>query len=134
MNMTNTLKREGNLRCMYDKNGYIGVLTISGDLTPECSQELNMRLKKAMNDADFVVVNLDQVTSVDPDCCTLFCMASRMAYTVNKRLHLGCAKPELPIVASFRCNLSLSSAELNECDTHCFWLNQRSDNDCVEMR
>lgn len=122
MNDSELSKQTRQFSCTYDKNGYVGVLSVAGVLTADCLQEINMRLIDSMMDADFVVVNLEQVSGMDADSISLFCMASRTAYMVNKRLHLGCARPEHHIAASRVCSLNFSEIKRHGCDTHCFWL------------
>lgn len=123
MNKRELSKKTSQVSCAYDKNGYIGVLTVAGVLTPDCAEEISARLRDSMTDADFVVVNLDQAT-IDSDCFSLFCLASRTAYSVNKRLHLGRATPEQQLAASQMCSSNLSKAARHDCATHCFWLDR----------
>ncbi len=112
----------GRFNCVYEKKGYIGFLTVFGVMTPGCNQELNMRLKDSIMDADFVVVNLDQVTRFDSDCYSLLCIVARMAYNENKRLYLGRATSEQQIAAVQMCSLNDSKAAQHDCAKHCFWL------------
>ena len=112
--------------CVYDKQGFIGVLTIAGVLTTDRLQEIHRRLIDAMVDTDFVVVNLDRASNVDGDFFALFCMAARRAYNENKRLHLGRATPEQQIAASKMCTSNFSETERQDCAMHCFWLDQYS--------
>lgn len=127
MNDSRTARQAPLFSCTYARTGYIGVLTIGGDLAPDRLQEINRRLIDSMVDADFVVVNLDRVTSIASDCFTLFCMASHSAYSLNKRLHLGQATPELYIAASRICSSNFIKTGHHDCTTHCFWLDQTAE-------
>jgi anti-anti-sigma regulatory factor len=132
MNKSELPKTPSQINCAYNKNGNIGVLTIAGILATDCLQEINQRLIDSMVNADFVVVNLDRVTSIDSDCISLFCMASHTAYRLNKRLHLVSATPELRAAASRMCSPNFNKVAQHDVATHCFWLDQTAETDTMQ--
>jgi ABC-type transporter Mla MlaB component len=127
VNTSRLVNKASQFSCAYEKNGHVGVLTVSGVLTPDCLPEINMRLRDSMKDADFVVVNIDKVVSIDAEIFSLFCISVRMAYSENKRLHLGHATQEQQTAASRMCSSNFSEAARHDCAMHCFWLDQTSE-------
>jgi hypothetical protein len=122
------LSREASpCRCEYRKRGYVGSLTITGILTDECLQEINVHLQRAMTGSDFVVINIDELHGMSDEFFSILCAAARTAYNGNKRLHLGRATSEQQIEASYMCSSKVSRSELPGCAAHCFWMNQTAE-------
>jgi len=113
-------KEPSQFSCVYDKQGFIGVLNIAGAVTPEYLREFNKRLLDALEDTDFVVVNLDKTSCVDTELFSFFCVAARRAYANNKRLKLGRMTPEQRSVVSKMCISNVSVSDRCECKTQCF--------------
>jgi len=120
--MDNLVKNPGKFSYSFDKNGFIGVLTFGGVLTKDCFWELCMTLIETMKDNDCVVVNLDQVGRIDASCLSLFCMISRSAYLMDKRMNLGCVRPEQKMACSLACSLHMNGTKQQGCAARCFWL------------
>ncbi len=126
MNKIGLSKPSKRFNCAYDKNGYIGVLTVAGVLTPDSLQEIGMRLEASLMNADFVVVNLDKASGIDAGFVSLFCVAAQTAHKENKRLHLGRTTPEQQTAALKLCSSNFSEAARYDCEARCFWMDQSS--------
>lgn len=80
---------------MFEWIGGVGMLDFSGDLTMERVEKLRHGLLVSLENADWVVVNLRKVTSLDAGCFPLFCSAHRVFTRLNKGLFLVGLRPQL---------------------------------------
>ncbi len=77
-----------------EDSGNIGVLTMDGELTIQCADELKTVLIRSLDNVEHVVLNFKEVTEMDLSCLQLFCSACRTSAGLNKRLTLTGNHPE----------------------------------------
>lgn len=75
-------------------SGSLGTMTLGGELTADCVNELRSSLRTALRQVNHVVLNLEKVTTVDISCLNLFCTAHRMAIMWKKSLTLAGSRKE----------------------------------------
>lgn len=70
----------------FARTGNIGTLTFYGELGHKHVNELKAALMISLNNADHLVVNLVDVTRIDPSCLHSIASARRMSSGLHKRL------------------------------------------------
>jgi ABC-type transporter Mla MlaB component len=70
------------------------IITLSGELTISCADELKEVLKSALSVRDQIGLNLEQVTEVDLSCLQLFCSAHRTSIRLDKKFNWDGIFPE----------------------------------------
>lgn len=73
---------------VFERAGGVGLLNFSGSLTTEGIARLQQGLMISLENADYVVVNFENVTGVDIRCLRMFCSAHQISLRSNKRLVL----------------------------------------------
>lgn len=93
------------MNCKYENFGETGLLTFDGELNAQCSDDLMEVLMVSLGNSEHLVVDLENVTVLDPSCLKLFSIASRTSSRLKKRLTLTGDKavefrqaPEMPEV------------------------------------
>ena len=77
------------------RSGNTGVVTLEGDLTLPCAEELKGTFIKALLDVDELSVAFDNVESADLSCLQLLCSAHRSALRLQKRVKFSVAPPQV---------------------------------------
>ncbi len=63
-----------------------GILTFSGDITCQHNDDFKSALMMSISNSDNVVVNFDEVSSLDRSCLQTFCTALRVSRRLKKRV------------------------------------------------
>jgi len=70
------------------QSGYIGLLTIDGEITAGHYDKLKLLLIRALQDSDYIILNLTGMTRIDPACNDLICSTFEVAMMVKKKMKL----------------------------------------------
>ena len=102
-------------------SGNLGIVTLKGELTADRADELRDFLRRAFDQVNHVVLNLENVTMVDISCLHWFCSAHRMALMWKKCLTLAgnwteLFKRAIKTAGSLRCTNCSADG-----DTGCVW-------------
>jgi anti-anti-sigma factor len=77
----------------FEKSGTVGYLPLHGELTVQRADCVREALMMTLNNTDFLVVDFTNVTSLDPFCLQLFCMAYNASLKSGKHLMLTGVRP-----------------------------------------
>ncbi len=80
---------------VFEQTGGIGLLHLSGELNKDGVEKLRQGFMVSFSSADYVVVNLKDVTCLDAGCLRLFCSAHRIFTRCSKRLFLVGLSPQV---------------------------------------
>ncbi len=76
------------------EEGGTGKLILDGDMTVQRAGELKAALIEALDKANSVVIDLENITDADLSCLQLLCSAHRTALKTNKSVSLSEKAPQ----------------------------------------
>jgi len=80
--VVHSMIKETKIHLEFEKNGGVGIFSLSGELTNDHEDDLEMVLMKALYSTERAVVNFKDVTKIDDSCVNLL----RKAYCTSIRL------------------------------------------------
>ena len=102
------------------KPGVEGVLTLSGEMTLECAEEIKESMLKALSSVGHVTCDVKDVTEADLSFLQMLCSAHKTSLSRRKMFTLSEARSEQYEDAVQTAGLVLSCS-VGEADT-CLWL------------
>jgi len=75
--------------------GTVAVLTLPPNLTSHFAETLKMYLRHSLGRTGRLIVDCEQVTTVDSDCLKILCAAYRLSRTMHKDIVVAGQQPEL---------------------------------------
>jgi len=102
-------------------SGTLGILTLRGKFSRFHAIELQTHLTRGINRANRLIVNCEQVTSLDMTCLRLLCTAYRVSYVLNKGFVLAGDRAALFRLAAGESESTRCSGAGLGCDSACLW-------------
>lgn len=70
----------------YENSGEKGILTLNGELSAQCTDDLMEVLMMSLGNSEHLVVDLERVTVLDPSCHRLFTIACKTSSLLKKKV------------------------------------------------
>ncbi len=102
-------------------SGTLGILTLQGSLSEFQAGELRTHLARVLDRVDRLIVNCEQVTSIDMSCLKLLCTAFRVSHELRKDFALAGDRTALFHRAAEAAEYVHCSGAGQECKTGCLW-------------
>jgi anti-anti-sigma regulatory factor len=102
-------------------SGTLGVLTLKGSLSEPQAGELRTHLARGIDRVSRLIVNCEQVTSLDMACLKLLCTAYRVSHVLKKEFALAGDRTALFRRATGADASAYCSGNVHECKTGCLW-------------
>lgn len=74
-------------------SGTLSVLTLPGDLNRRHAETLRIYLRRSLDQAGRLIVDCEQVSTVDPDCLSILCAAYRISRVLQKDFVVAGQRP-----------------------------------------
>lgn len=111
-------------------SGTLGILTLEGSLSGPQAGELRTHLARGLDRVDRLIVNCEQVTSIDMVCLKLLCTAYRVSHVLKKDFALAGDRTALFRRAAGTAEFSHCSGAGRECETECLWVDCDAERFC----
>jgi anti-anti-sigma factor len=82
-------RRAGMIQLSVTNSGTLGIVTLRGRLSGNHAVELREHLLRGLHGAVRIIVNCEQLTSIDAACIRLLCTAYRVSRTQKKEFTLA---------------------------------------------
>lgn len=102
-------------------SGTLGILTLQGSLSGPQAEELRTHLVRGLDRVDRLIVNCEQVTSIDMVCLKLLCTAYRVSHVLKKDFALAGDRTALFRRAARAAEYAHCPGTGQECETGCLW-------------
>jgi len=102
-------------------SGTLGILTLQGSLSGPQAEELRTHLVRGFDRVDRLIVNCEQVTSIDMGCLKLLCTAYRVSHVLKKDFALAGDRTALFRRAAKAAEYAHCPGAGQECKTGCLW-------------
>lgn len=112
-------------------SGTLGVLTLEGSLSGPQAVELRTHLARGFDRVDRLIVNCEQITSIDMTCLKLLCTAYRVSHVLKKDFALAGNRTALFRRAAGAAELAHCSGAGQECKTGCLWTDSDPERYCT---
>ncbi|OQX27007.1 MAG: hypothetical protein BWK80_07600 [Desulfobacteraceae bacterium IS3] len=99
-----------------------GILTLDGELTIACAEELRAMLISALENAGSVHVRFKNINDVDLSCLQIFCSAHRSAIDMNKSLTISRKGSEVFRRAAEAAGFSRKKGCILDFEDSCLWI------------
>ncbi len=109
------------IQLIVQDSGTLGILTLRGNISRIHSGELRTQLIRGINRVNRLIVNCEQVASLDFSCLKLLCTAYRVSHIMNKGFILAGDRAALLRKAAGAAGRTGCDEAERQCGTRCLW-------------
>jgi anti-anti-sigma regulatory factor len=113
-------------------SGTLGILTLQGSFFGSQAGELRTHLARGLDRVNRLIVNCEQVTSLDMICLRLLCTAYRISHVLKKDFAFAGDRTALFRRAVEAAEHDHCSGAGRECETGCLWTESDPERYCAK--